>query len=207
MGRPPGRSPAQIFAAGNFLCIQAAAACCSCFPISQAIQNPHCDLNTSLQVDINFQSTIGVKNSQLLRNYCSCCSLLRPLVLVVKGWARHHNINDASKCTLSSFSLSLMCVHLLQAVASPPLLPVLPPPPATATAPPPATHAADLGKLLLLFFEYYGFTFDFADRYISIASGSSQRRSALPEEQRTAWLGHSICIEEPIEKRNVSASV
>ena len=36
-GGPPGRSPAQIFAAGNFPCIQAAAACCSCFPISRAV--------------------------------------------------------------------------------------------------------------------------------------------------------------------------
>ena len=32
MGRPPGRSPAQFFAAGKILCMQAAAACCSCFP-------------------------------------------------------------------------------------------------------------------------------------------------------------------------------
>lgn len=39
---------------------------------------------------------------------------VRPLVLVVKKWARFHEINDASRGTLSSYSLALMVLHYLQ---------------------------------------------------------------------------------------------
>lgn len=39
---------------------------------------------------------------------------VRPLVLVIKKWASHHDINDASRGTLSSYSLVLMVLHYLQ---------------------------------------------------------------------------------------------
>ena len=39
---------------------------------------------------------------------------VRPLMLFIKHWARFHDINDASKKTISSYSLSLMLIHYLQ---------------------------------------------------------------------------------------------
>lgn len=39
---------------------------------------------------------------------------VRPLVLVVKKWASFHEINDASRGTLNSYSLVLMVLHYLQ---------------------------------------------------------------------------------------------
>lgn len=39
---------------------------------------------------------------------------IRPIILVVKKWANHHQINDASKGTLSSYTLVLMVLHYLQ---------------------------------------------------------------------------------------------
>lgn len=39
---------------------------------------------------------------------------IRPMILVVKKWARHNQINDASKGTLSSYTLVLMVLHYLQ---------------------------------------------------------------------------------------------
>lgn len=36
------------------------------------------------------------------------------MILVVKKWARYHHINDASKGTLSSYTLVLMVLHYLQ---------------------------------------------------------------------------------------------
>lgn len=36
------------------------------------------------------------------------------MILVVKKWARHNQINDASKGTLSSYALVLMVLHYLQ---------------------------------------------------------------------------------------------
>lgn len=36
------------------------------------------------------------------------------MILVIKKWARHYQINDASKGTLSSYTLALMALHYLQ---------------------------------------------------------------------------------------------
>lgn len=36
------------------------------------------------------------------------------MILVVKKWAQHNEINDASKGTLSSYTLVLMVLHYLQ---------------------------------------------------------------------------------------------
>jgi len=50
---------------------------------------------------------------------------LRPLAIVVKLWAQHHNINDARNSTISSYSLVLMVIHFLQSAISPSVLPCL----------------------------------------------------------------------------------
>lgn len=39
---------------------------------------------------------------------------VQPLVMLVKRWAKKHDINDASCGTLSSYALTLMVVHYLQ---------------------------------------------------------------------------------------------
>lgn len=39
---------------------------------------------------------------------------VRPLVLVIKLWAQHHDINNAKDMTISSYSLVLMVIHFLQ---------------------------------------------------------------------------------------------
>ena len=49
---------------------------------------------------------------------CVCLPLaeprVRPIIMVVKKWAQHYGINDASKGTLSSYTLVLMVLHYLQ---------------------------------------------------------------------------------------------
>ena len=49
---------------------------------------------------------------------CVCLPLaaprVRPFTLVLKKWAQHYGINDASKGTLSSYTLVLMVLHYLQ---------------------------------------------------------------------------------------------
>lgn len=98
------------------------------------------DSNTRLEVDLNFNNIVGIRNTHLLKTYaqrkCYFNSMLtwienwfetvdwrvRPLVLVVKLWARHHDINDAKSSTMSSYSLTLMVIHYLQNLP----VPVLP---------------------------------------------------------------------------------
>jgi poly(A) RNA polymerase GLD2 len=46
-------------------------------------------------------------------------------VIFIKSWAKLAGINDAKDQTLSSYTLTLMVVHYLQAGVEPPVLPSL----------------------------------------------------------------------------------
>lgn len=98
------------------------------------------DSSRRLEVDLNCNNFVGIRNTHLLYAYaqmdwrlviyfCGAYSLknkfyyeifmltivrLRPLVLVVKLWAQFHGINDAKLMTMSSYSLVLMVIHFLQ---------------------------------------------------------------------------------------------
>ncbi|NWX47682.1 GLD2 polymerase, partial [Steatornis caripensis] len=67
-----------------------------------------------VEFDLNVNNVVGIRNTFLLRTYAYIENRVRPLVLVVKKWASFHGINDASRGTLSSYSLVLMVLHYLQ---------------------------------------------------------------------------------------------
>ena len=50
---------------------------------------------------------------------------VRPLILAIKDWAKAADINEARFSTLSSYCLSLMVLHFLQAGVKDPVLPNL----------------------------------------------------------------------------------
>ncbi|KAG8598676.1 hypothetical protein GDO81_002704 [Engystomops pustulosus] len=72
------------------------------------------DKVSGVEFDLNVNNVVGIRNTFLLRAYAHIENRVRPLVLVVKRWAGHHGINDASRGTLSSYSLVLMVLHYLQ---------------------------------------------------------------------------------------------
>ena len=43
------------------------------------------------------------------------------MVVAVKFWAKSHNINEARLMTLSSYTITLMVIHYLQAGVTPPV--------------------------------------------------------------------------------------
>ncbi|KAF6729794.1 Poly(A) RNA polymerase GLD2 [Oryzias melastigma] len=69
---------------------------------------------SDLEFDLNINNTVGIRNTFLLRSYAQADPRVRPMILVVKKWACHQQINDASKGTLSSYTLVLMVLHYLQ---------------------------------------------------------------------------------------------
>lgn len=105
------------------------------------------DSVNSLDVDLNFNNSVGVRNTHLLYCYLqsefdfflfsfsfnerfkqSLISVdwrLKPLVVTVKLWAQFHNINNAKNMTISSYSLVLMVIHFLQFGVKPSVLPCL----------------------------------------------------------------------------------
>jgi poly(A) RNA polymerase GLD2 len=83
------------------------------------------DSKNKIDCDINLNSHVGIRNTHLLKYYSIIDWRASPLILTVKRWAKYHDINDAAKQTLSSYSLALMTIFFLQFKCSPPVLPVL----------------------------------------------------------------------------------
>lgn len=76
-------------------------------------------------IDLNFNNPVGVFNTHLLFSYAQMDWRVAPLVLIVKLWAKHFDINDPLYSTFSSYSLTLMTIYYLQRGVKVPLLPCL----------------------------------------------------------------------------------
>jgi terminal uridylyltransferase len=80
-----------------------------------------------IQCDINFSNLVllGIQNTHLLRCYSLTDHRVRPIVLLVKAWAKRRKINSAYSGTLSSYGWVLMVLHYLVNIAQPPVCPNL----------------------------------------------------------------------------------
>ena len=78
-----------------------------------------------IRCDINFTNYVAVYNTQLLRCYCKCDARVRQMGLFVKMWAKARKINTPYYGTLSSYGYTLMVLHFLMNVATPPVIPNL----------------------------------------------------------------------------------
>ncbi|TPX60072.1 hypothetical protein SpCBS45565_g07602 [Spizellomyces sp. 'palustris'] len=73
------------------------------------------DPKSKLHCDINFGNVLGVHNSRLLKTYTEIDPRVKPLIMLVKLWAKNRNINDsADGATISSYAYSLMILNYLQ---------------------------------------------------------------------------------------------
>ncbi|NXK52659.1 GLD2 polymerase, partial [Chauna torquata] len=157
------------------------------------------------QFDLNVNNVVGIRNTFLLRTYAYIEKRVRPLVLVVKKWASFHDINDASRGTLSSYSLVLMVLHYLQTLPEP-ILPSLQKNypesfdptmqlhlvhQAPCTIPPYLSkNESSLGDLLIGFFKYYATEFDWSHQMISV-----REAKAIPRPDGIEWRNKFICVE------------
>ncbi|XP_043967879.1 poly(A) RNA polymerase GLD2 [Gambusia affinis] len=170
-----------------------------------------------LEFDLNVNNTVGIRNTFLLRTYAFADIRVRPLVLVVKKWAGHHQINDASKGTLSSYTLVLMVLHYLQTLEQPvlpsfqkthpecfdPLMDIdeVPDGPKHVRLFT-STNQSSLGELLLGFLRYYATRFSWDKQVISV-----RQATTLPKTNSKEWRNKFICVEEPFEGSNVARAV
>ncbi|NWV40750.1 GLD2 polymerase, partial [Grantiella picta] len=173
--------------------------------------------NSNVDFDLNVNNVIGIRNTFLLRTYAFIENRVRPLVLVVKKWASFHEINDASRGTLNSYSLALMVLHYLQTLPEP-ILPCLQKNypecfdstmqlhlvhQAPRTIPPYISkNESSLGDLVIGFFKYYATEFDWSHQMISVREGK-----AIPRHDGTEWRNKFICIEEPFDGTNTARAV
>ncbi|XP_061624054.1 poly(A) RNA polymerase GLD2 isoform X1 [Phyllopteryx taeniolatus] len=172
---------------------------------------------SNLVFDLNVNNTVGIRNTFLLKSYAYVEPRIRPLIVVIKKWARHHQINDASQGTLSSYALVLMVLHYLQTLKEPvlpslqmdfpecfdPSLEIDRIPEAAKNIPRyNSQNQSSLGTLLLGFLRYYATEFSWKKSVISVRAGK-----ALPKQNHPKWNDKLICVEEPFERKNVARAV
>ncbi|XP_051750289.1 poly(A) RNA polymerase GLD2 [Ctenopharyngodon idella] len=175
------------------------------------------DRVSGVEFDLNFNNTVGIRNTFLLRTYAYVEKRVRPVILVIKKWANHHCINDASRGTLSSYTLVLMVLHYLQTLPEP-VIPCLqmdypecfnpkmdihlvPSGPSNIPAFV-SKNQSSLGDLLLGFLKYYATVFKW-DKYVI----SVREAKTLPKTSCREWREKFICVEEPFDRTNTARAV
>ncbi|KNC46540.1 uncharacterized protein AMSG_11735 [Thecamonas trahens ATCC 50062] len=112
-------------------------------------------VDSGLSVDFSIGNSLALRNTRLQKCYASLDERVRDLMYTIKYWGKARKINDAAKRTLSSYALTIMLFHYLQAGLVPPVLPVLQTMPGGSTEggdpvrkprPPPTPDAAAEGE-------------------------------------------------------------
>ncbi|CAF0905206.1 unnamed protein product [Rotaria sordida] len=181
------------------------------------------DYATRLRCDVNINNITGIRNTDLLRFYAETDQRVAPLVLTLKAWAKFHNINDASQKTLSSYSLTLMCLFYLQAIAQPPVVPVwqtllsdrfdvnIPVAHLKRNDQPKLIWRSDnhqtLGELFTGFLRFFAKDFRYEKHAISVRMGCLIDKDDFLDNDTTNY-GHALlAIEEPFDLTNTARSV
>lgn len=76
-----------------------------------------------LEVDLTFQNTAALVNTELLKAYSKMCPQLRDLGIAVKRWAKAAGVCGAPQGHLSSYSFTLMAIYFMQTCHGMPCLP------------------------------------------------------------------------------------
>lgn len=181
---------------------------------------------SGVECDLNVNNSVGIRNTHLLSFYSKADWRVRPLVMMVKHWAKIQTIGDASRRTISSYSLELMTIHFLQVGCTPPILPCLqkefhhmfdpecdirslslndelPAPFSTK-------NTQMIGELFVAFLDYYARVFNFERDAISVRLGRAVPKEVVqyysgPKNSPHMWK--SLCIEEPFDRTNTARSV
>lgn len=89
------------------------------FQVTEVISNARIPLlrlqyQQKLDVDISFQNSEPLPNTQLLRAYARLSSVVRHMVILIKMWAKAEEVCGAQNGHLSSYAITLMTVYFLQ---------------------------------------------------------------------------------------------
>jgi len=186
------------------------------------------DHHGKIEVDLSCNNQTSIRNTNLLFCYSQMDWRVRPLVLAVKDWAKAAGINEARFSTLSSYCLTLMVLHFLQAGVKEKVVPNL------HDLHPNVFHSdsnifdlpfncdvettfvsknkSSLGELLFGFFQYYTKDFDFTNHVGSVRVGSklfSNDCQNYAKEKKISpgqWKAY-VLMEEPFDRSNAGRAV
>jgi len=146
------------------------------------------DKETSVRVDISFNTSNGVNSANLIKEYLKKFPSLAKLVLVLKQFLYQRALNEVFTGGISSYSLILMVISFLQ----------LHPREEAATS-----CKANLGVLLLEFFELYGQHFNYLKVGIRIKNGGQYvPKSVIQDQMDSGYRPSILCIEDPLNPKN-----
>ncbi|KAJ8503010.1 hypothetical protein ONZ45_g11236 [Pleurotus djamor] len=161
------------------------------------------DDQNGFECDINVNNQLGLVNSMMLKNYCDMSPVLRPMLRLLKGWAKPLALNNPSGVgprTFSSYGLSLMTIGFLQSknllpnlqANLPPLNPGVEIAPGvfwvkrrntlmkcdTRWTPYKGTFpgVGDIQVLMKEWFQYWATEFDYQENMVSIRKGGITKR-------------------------------
>ncbi|XP_063217319.1 terminal nucleotidyltransferase 4B-like [Bacillus rossius redtenbacheri] len=145
------------------------------------------DKVSDIKVDISFNMSNGVKSVELIKEFKNMFPVLPKLVFVLKQFLLQRDLNEVFTGGISSYSLILMTISFLQLH-----------PRQDAYSP-----TANLGVLLIEFFELYGRKFNYMKTGIRIKDGGMYISKEVV--QRDMIDGHRpslLCIEDPLTPGN-----
>lgn len=139
------------------------------------------DKATEVKVDISFNHAGGLHSAQLICQYIQEFPLLSPLAMVIKQFLVQRQLNEIYYGGINSYSLILMLVSFFQIHAR-----------NEAKEP-----TANLGVLLIEFFELYGRQFNYTKVGISLNGGGCY----FPKEALENGIEDSLLyIQDPLEQ-------
>ncbi|XP_015224082.2 terminal nucleotidyltransferase 4B isoform X1 [Lepisosteus oculatus] len=145
------------------------------------------DSYTEVKVDISFNVESGVKAAEFIKEFKKKYPVLPYLVLVLKQFLLQRDLNEVFTGGIGSYSLFLMAVSFLQLHSR-----------EDASSP-----NANIGVLLIEFFELYGRHFNYLKTGIRIKDGGSY--VAKDEVQKNMVDGYRpsmLYIEDPLQPGN-----
>ncbi|XP_056638935.1 terminal nucleotidyltransferase 4B-like isoform X2 [Diorhabda carinulata] len=146
------------------------------------------DKKTDIKVDISFNMSNGVKSAELIKTFIEKFPVLPKLVYVLKQFLLERDLNEVFTGGISSYSLILMCISFLQ------LHPI------QDTA---RNSSANLGVLLIEFFELYGRKFNYVKTGIRIRDGGKYLdKDDMQKEMVDGHRPSMLCIEDPLQPSN-----
>ncbi|PIO69871.1 PAP/25A associated domain protein, partial [Teladorsagia circumcincta] len=179
---------------------------------------------SDITVDLNANNSVAIKNTHLLCYYSSFDWRVRPLVSVVKEWAKRKGINDANRSSFTSGtepgvlpSLQQMFPRRFANKCDVRTLNVTLPLETPTASEWQYADKSTLGELLIGFLDYYANKFDYDRDAISVRLGkridraviARQRPNGGYQQNGTNWRSQwrCICIEEPFTYSNTAHSI
>ncbi|XP_050714977.1 terminal nucleotidyltransferase 4A-like [Eriocheir sinensis] len=135
---------------------------------------------TGLPVDVSQGSEAAVRAAELVRELLRRFPALAPISLLVRHYLRGLGLAEVFTGGVSSYAVTLMVTSFLQ-----------------LQIPPDAQH--DLGWLLVSFFAFYGYEFNFASTGISVVGrGRYLRKEDVPIVMPRGHRRADLCIQDPL---------